>query len=322
MRKLHKALIYCSLILTILFYNNLKAQVQLFPLIGFAIIKNKITTNSPYLFAMNDRTDFSGFEINKKINSRFSITVPFHISAVALTVGNKNIHYKKTANYYLAFFKNKIAVNPTLLNSHGADLFSTGIIGEYTLLNLHFIKRRIPPHVSTIPNSPYINNKKVNVDIKSSFGITLNRPSNVCWGNCPVDTNNSFSPENPADTTDNNSTLHVGSAHSDFEYFNPGYGNYGLKNKYSWSLNLGVKFQFKNKYDKDRICIKAMYSIGLMTILKSPYSREIYDANNNKVIANGTFQTKGSYFALCFSYPITIVNKKGERFHDRHPKKS
>ena len=282
-------LYFTILVLTSNFITVSFAQLQLSPIVGIAVTKSKLIQSNSQLVALNWSDDFFGFELTKKINSRSSLSFVFHKSSAGFLAGDANsFNYKYPIE---ETFKNKVyGKRHQKLSGTGDDLKSFGFIGEYKLLDAK--------HIQILP----------------SFGFTLNKINNTCndcstvsFGVIILDSNNNVVKDEMIEYKSG---------------FLDARTDYIVKNWCSWSLNFGVKFQFTNKYDKDRLFVKFMYSQGLMTILQSPFSRNLAIAGGGVPprIGEGVFRSRGTYWTIYASYPITIVNKKGERYRDRHPK--
>ncbi len=83
------------------------------------------------------------------------------------------------------------------------------------------------------------------------------------------------------------------------------------------SLQSGTRIQFKRN-NKDKFCIHLLLNISFQKYYETNVS---YKLKENPNWFSAKFITRGHFFAISLSYPITILNKKGERYRDRHPKK-
>ena len=82
-------------------------------------------------------------------------------------------------------------------------------------------------------------------------------------------------------------------------------------------LTLGTTIQFFS-YKRDKLAIHIEYNKGLSTILDTYI---VYRKIEETAWSLKRLYSRGSNLSITASYPITILNKKGERYRDRHPKK-
>lgn len=297
---LYKTIFFLFILLSVL---NCSAQIQLNPVLGLAICRVKQVQKSDFLSTHSLKSEFWGFEVQKTINAKSSIIFPLHISGIVLNATVRDVYvYKYTgANQKLLAELTKKELH---LETLGSDLYSIGVIYERNLCYIP-IARKPKPDDRIIKNN-------LNLIISSSFGVTLNTLGLVCWGG---DCNEEVSKDTSAASIDYSQ---FSSSQSDFTYL--GNGNM-VRNTFSSSLNFGIKFQFKNGKNKDKLFLKLMHSQGLIPLIESPYRRDLTSFFNTKTVAESYYRSFGTYTAFYLSYPITILNKKGERYRDRHPKK-
>ena len=81
-------------------------------------------------------------------------------------------------------------------------------------------------------------------------------------------------------------------------------------------LTLGTTIQFFS-YKRDKLAIHIEYNKGLSTILDTYI---VYRKIEETAWSFKRLYSRGSNISVTASYPITILNKKGERYRDRHPK--
>jgi hypothetical protein len=80
-----------------------------------------------------------------------------------------------------------------------------------------------------------------------------------------------------------------------------------IVNPLGYSLQLGVKFQFKNK-SKDLLALSFCYTQGFVNLLNTKWEYRNSKKEDFKVVANSF--SKGSYLNMNFSFPITIIKNK------------
>lgn len=91
------------------------------------------------------------------------------------------------------------------------------------------------------------------------------------------------------------------------------------KSFYGFSINLGTSIHFYSK-TKELFSIRANANLGFIDMLKTEYEFKEIQEDGSIFQVKGTFASRGSNLAFDLSIPITILNKKGERFRDRHSK--
>jgi hypothetical protein len=104
----------------------------------------------------------------------------------------------------------------------------------------------------------------------------------------------------------------------DYEFFIP-YKIYDkpiIRRDNNLYLSLGTTLQFFS-YKKDRLAIHFEYRKGFFAYLDTFI---LYRKIGETDWQSKRLYSRGSCFSITASYPITILNKKGERYRDRHPK--
>jgi hypothetical protein len=82
------------------------------------------------------------------------------------------------------------------------------------------------------------------------------------------------------------------------------------------SLQTGTRIQFKRN-EKNMFCLHLLLNISLQKYYEN---NVMYKLEEKPSWFSAKFITRGHFFGIYASYPITILNKKGERYRDRHPK--
>lgn len=82
------------------------------------------------------------------------------------------------------------------------------------------------------------------------------------------------------------------------------------------SIQSGTRIQFKRK-NKDVFSLQFLLNISLQKYFENNIE---YKFTNSSTWMTAKFISRGHYAGIYLSYPITLVNKKGERYRDRHPR--
>ena len=156
-----------------------------------------------------------------------------------------------------------------------------------------------------VPPDKYL----IHFDFKPFLGLGLSIVHPVNWA----------SNDYPSDSTPSNpNTSCIGCGNDPFLYTNIGDGSSIVKNHFGAAIQTGFRLQFKKEH-KERLTLNFIYSQGLVTLLKTPYEEKIFDyfGTGKLEVAKATFASRGTYWSIYATYPITLVNKKGERRRDR-----
>ena len=191
----------------------------------------------------------------------------------------------------------------------GTDMYLFGLRYYYKLLRVKKILLNTTSKYNPMPVLDGYNrkNKKylLNFEVLPFFGLDYNKVNhNTHW--------DGFDPKMFSDTSDAPSTISFGSL-APFTYIKYGSGDKVVKNYHGASIQFGFRIQFK-KQDKDRLLINFLYNQGLVPLLYSPL---MYYNSSLDYTIKSNFQSRGTFWSINASYPITIVNKKGERRSDR-----
>ena len=270
--------------------SNSFSQLQIHPLLGVSYNGNQIIQGkNQYINARKvQRSDLDeGFLVTQSIGDRYKLNYGYIIG----TLGhgwelsyNQNTSYK---SYYGVF------------SSHDLHIFSFNV-GRETK-TFQFLKQKIV-------GSPFKEEGYIKIQPKyylrfsliPFFGFSYNL---VNSNGIPYNIKDWYSVRKDED-------LEVKT------YVGRGNKAYILKTGGA-SLQSGTRIQFKRN-DKDKFCIHLLLNISFQKYYETNVS---YKLKENPNWFSAKFITRGHFFAISLSYPITIINKKGERYRDRHPKK-
>jgi len=280
-----------SLLLLTNFYQISYSQIQLSPIWGLAYCRVKQVTSDPYIATHGIKDDFIGFEIQKNLGNNRTLIFPFYEMPIWLGATYKQLIYKKPLFDPIIKDKFYIKTKESLILEYiGTSMLSTGMLYESA-----FFRTR----------------NKRSLFICPSAGATINFVVPTCWGDC--------GPSSEDTSAGNPSGPYLSFSSSAFEQAN-GNGDI-VRNMFSTNINLGLKFQFHNKLGKNALFFKVTYSQGLVPILESKFQRTFLNIlDDTEVTGKSTYRSYGTYWSFFVSYPITILNKKGERYRDRNPK--
>ncbi len=282
------------------------SQIIIYPKIGLALSYSKKIEGSPYIYGFKEYDkgikskhlgNYSGFDLEKRISKH---SIFFNYSSKTIYLSN---------SVYITPFEHP---NTKVGNhSEGTELLTYGISYAYNL-DFHLLKKK-KLNVTSVYDD-YVRDKHwLNFSVAPFVGIGISKLLNTNWNS----TQNESEPckENSIDTT-SAGTLVSGIGWDSFDCDGAKTINKIEQSKRGFSLLLGVKFTFLRQY-KNGISVSFVYNPHFTTFLKATYSTKI---ENVKEVQSATFASKGKNIGIYLSYPITILNKKGERYRDRHPK--
>lgn len=279
-----------ALVLLLLVANFSLAQLKLYPIVGTAFSNCKMVENTPeFKTVKNKRSgNYIGLGIEKALNEKVNIHVQFVNTVTWLTAGNT----KNPKVIGLNFYEKILTENRGLIRGIGIGVNNYNLLFNYKWFDFSLKKQ---------------NNDK-RIDFNYLVGVSVNQVNRM-----------NYQPNESTDSTGN--TFSTGA--NNFDYVGTGnnkiFGDKVVKNYWGASIQLGYALQF-TKGDKDRLAIRFMYNQGLTKLLYSPFTTRAF--KNDELVSKSTsaFASYGSHWSIALSYPITILNKKGERHRDRHPK--
>ena len=92
------------------------------------------------------------------------------------------------------------------------------------------------------------------------------------------------------------------------------------------TLQLGLGVVFSNNLNRRGLEISYLLNLGTAKMVQSKFDfmyDNPFNSNGKSIGVNnykGEFFSRGTFSSISVAYPITILNKKGERYRDRHPK--
>jgi hypothetical protein len=268
-------------------FNFLNAQIKLYPEVGIAFSQsNMLKPNPNIVAAKNIFGSYTGFGIYKSVGNNKYLHINFSNTVAWLRANHAVVQKTKGKSLH-----DKIFFPDSRMTATGVNLrnFTLSYSQEFLLFNF---------------------GKNKSINLSPIGGISLNKiakhwiPKNNFTG--IIDTN-SINTLNLQDSQ----FLYVGNGN------NKVFGDKFIKNYWGMSLQFGFLIQFK-KEEKDRMALHFRYNQGLSMLLYSPFKTMFKDQNGE--YWESEFASRGTFWSVSLSYPITILNKKGERYRDRHPR--
>jgi hypothetical protein len=284
-----------------------QSQLKLYPEVGIAFNQSIMTESNPNMKAgRNVFGNYAGFGAYKVISEKSSIH--FNFSGSVTWLYARYSSYPQNINPKFSF-NDLFWDKKGLIEANGVNLYNFCLSYHYSV-----IKFRLTTHEKAIVKEC----KYLSIEPFCGIGINKIRQHNIPANLKFADSSSSTS---ITDSNEIGSTAFLG--YSDFEYYGIGknkiFGDKFVRNYWGLSLQWGVVVQFK-KENKDRLAIRFRYNIGLTTLLYSPFHKPSNYSGIDPNYYKGAFASKGSFWSISLSYPITILNKKGERYRNRHPK--
>jgi hypothetical protein len=310
-------LLFCATIVS----STLVAQLKIYPTFGFSSVKNRMVGDSYYIKAKNDVFSgaYFGFSLEKKLSGKLQFGFDYNLASIGLSytttdyvegyayIGNEIIHNMKHGILH------KVRFSPSNSTYGSQTVISAKM--HWLSSDIHLLKRSVSRDRQIVQDGGVNPRYFFNFSFQPFMGLGFNRVGTTNWVY-----------GYPSDSLSGSGGGGFSIGGTDVGYFEKtSYEKAGdaiIKNRHGMSLQAGFRIQFK-KQGKDILALNFIYSQGFVTMLESLFIITIdrrFSQPITPVKVNQTFASRGSFLAIYASYPITILNKKGERYRDRHPK--
>lgn len=292
------------IIIGFLFFN-LKSfsQVKLYPKAGIAFANCRMLNPSKVMMSYQmESSQFWGLDLRK--------TILKHELGVNFTISDVNLQAKTYSQTLYGRNRGRSAI--------GTAMHLYGFNYSYELADIKFLK--IKPKTirgSTVELNEYFTQSPryfASFKFKPIASLNLNYVTRTNWTPWFLDDSASSNNIDTSSFDPSGTTLSFGKDDWDM-------GEYGsskiVKNKFGVSLNLGFELQFYNQ-NRNKVCMGFLYNQGFTNLLGTSYNKYLSsDGGQTYVLKRGYFASRGSFLSMYLTYPITLVNKKGERRIDR-----
>ena len=289
---------FIGLVLLIM-HLSVFGQVKLYPQVGIAFANTRMIGKSQFLKTKQmESSQYFGLSLEKQFE-RHSLGVNFLISDIIL-------HSK-------FYYQGQYGGEGRKVSGIGTTQNLIGFNYSYDWFGVNWfrINKKVTGSMPVVDEYNLANKKYLlNFRIQPIVGLSLVKVVDTNWDGCRFD---------PVDSSkvslDGGTSLGIGG--DDGWDYGPQGSNKIVNHEWGMALQFGFRTQFV-KNGKDRLVLGFIYNQGLTTLLKTTFTTNILQNKGTTYITEtAMYGGRGSFLSIYASYPITLVNKKGERRSDR-----